>query len=107
MPSIWLVQERIDLIQGEVIIKSWFPLLQASPHNFFDDDAFFSINKLVNVNAWLKIQNKNNICHLLIFKISIQQKKKWETKRVLITKILPPTNISFLAMDEYIVSFQV
>jgi hypothetical protein len=74
--------------------------------NLFDDDAFVLVNKLVNVNAWMKTQNKNNICHMLIFKISIQQQNKWETKHVLITKILPPTNISILAMHKYIISFQ-
>jgi hypothetical protein len=37
VPFIWLVQERIDLIQDEVITfkRSWFPLLQASLHKSF------------------------------------------------------------------------
>jgi hypothetical protein len=33
------------------------------------------------------------MCHDLVFKISIQQQNKWKVKHVLLSNILPPTNV--------------
>ncbi len=98
MPSLWLMQERTNLTQDEVMTLEeigflLFEKLKCHPRNLFHDDASLLVNKLADVDNQPKIQNRKNICHVSIFKISNQQQNKWEVGHVLLVNILPPTNV--------------
>jgi len=69
------------------------------PKNLFGEDASILVNRLMDANSWPKTQNGKNIYCPSTFKFSIQQHKKWEVGHVLVTQILPPTNVHALGYE--------
>jgi len=101
VPSLWHVQEGTNLTQDEMITlkdASFFfsEKPKCHPRILFNDDASHPTNKLTDANNSPKTQNEKNICRASIFKISTQRQNKWKAGHVLLTNILPPTNVPSL-----------
>ncbi len=66
MPSIWHVQEGIDLTPNKVMPLEEVGLLlskksKCHSKNLFDEYAYGFIDRLMDVDSWLKTWNKKNI----------------------------------------------
>ncbi len=76
--SLWHVHEITYLTQYEVMALEeasfiLFKKLKCHHRNLFCYDAYFPINKLMDVDSWPKNRNGKNIHYVLVFKISTQQ----------------------------------
>jgi hypothetical protein len=79
--------------------------LRCYPKNIFGDDAYVFVNKLVDVNTWLKTQNDKSICCPSIFKISTQQQNIGRLDMFLSHGSCHPSTFLLLTMDQYIIPF--
>jgi hypothetical protein len=118
LPSLWLVQARIDLTQIEVVAleedgfllskKLICPLINqvgddisasmnepsvCALQNLFGNGIFAHVYKPLDLDAWPKSRNGKKIHCPGIVKLSILPKTKWEVGRTLEVTLLAPSNI--------------
>jgi hypothetical protein len=112
VPSIWHVQEGIDLIpdKATTLEEVGFLLskkLKCQSRNFFDEYEFFFVNRLMDVDSWSKTRNKKNIVILYFSKSQLDNRTSGRLDVFLLHISCHPPMFLFRIMDEYIISFHV